>query len=234
LPASIVIWIWAGRFTTLPDRSPINLPSLQLLPVKLPFRFLAATLAVASLAVVSRDALAQSLRGSHASVSLMHSRAIRGGLDFYETSGEVRRAVLRGELVALRGNANYTVHNVRTPYVRPATRSFVAELAVGYRRACREPLVVTSATRPMSRKLANGSALSVHPTGMAIDLRRPSGRCLTWLRKTLLAAERRGEIEATEERRPPHFHVAVLRNRVQKASVTASQRSANTRSRSAR
>ena len=71
----------------------------------------------------------------------------------------------------------------------------------------------------MSRKLANASSLSVHPTGIAVDLRRPSGRCLTWLRRTLLAAERRGEIEATEERRPPHFHVAVLPSRYEKVAA---------------
>ena len=201
--------------------------------MKLPFRFIAASLAVVSIAGAVRPAHAQSLRGSHSSVNLMYSRAIRGGLDFYETTPEVRRAVVRGELVPLRGNANYTVHNVRTPYVRPRTRSFVLELAQDYRRACRKPMVVTSATRPMSRKLANASSLSVHPTGIAIDLRKPSGRCLTWLRKSLLAAERRGDIEATEERRPPHFHVAVLPVRVQKASTTRSTPPA-TRGRTAR
>jgi Family of unknown function (DUF5715) len=149
----------------------------------------------------------------------MHRRAVRNGLDFYETTSQVKRAVLRGELVALNGNANYAVSNVRTPYVRPQTKSFIAKLAADYRRTCGARMVVTSATRPMSRKLANSSSLSVHPTGMAVDLRRPTGRCLTWLRRTLLAAERRGAIEATEERRPPHFHVAVLPVRYTKASA---------------
>jgi hypothetical protein len=150
----------------------------------------------------------------------MYRRAVRGGLDFYETPTEVKRAVVRGELVALGGNKNYDVHNIRTPYVRPETKAFVLALARDYRRTCREEMVVTSAVRPMSRKLVNGSSMTVHPTGMAVDLRKPSGRCLTWLRRTLLAAERRGAIEATEERRPPHFHVAVLPGRVQKASAT--------------
>jgi hypothetical protein len=159
----------------------------------------------------------------------MYRQAVRGGLDFYETTTQVRRAVVRGELVALPGNANYTVSNVRTPYVRPQTKSFITDLAVDYRRACGEPMVVTSATRPMSRKLANSSSLTVHPTGMAVDLRRPSGRCLTWLRKTLLAAERRGAIEATEERRPPHFHVAVLPVRYQKTSLASSGSPSKTR-----
>ena len=148
----------------------------------------------------------------------MYRRAVRGGLDFYETPAEVRRAVLRGELVALRGNANYAVANIGMPYVRPETRDFVIDLAADYRRACGARMVVTSATRPMSRRLANGSSRTVHPTGMAVDLRKPTGRCLTWLRRTLLANERRGVIEATEERRPPHFHVAVLPAQYEKVS----------------
>lgn len=181
-------------------------------------RLTAITLAATSLVASAQPSAAQSLRGSHASVNLMYRRAVRGGLDFYETPAEVRRAVLRGELVALRGNANYAVANIGTPYVRPETRDFVIDLAADYRRACGAPMVVTSATRPMSRRLANGSSLTVHPTGMAVDLRKPTGRCLTWLRRTLLANERRGVIEATEERRPPHFHVAVLPAQYEKVS----------------
>lgn len=187
-----------------------------------------------ALALTVSTAFAQSLRGSNASVDLMYRTAVRGGLDFYETSAEVRRAVVRGQLVALRGNGNYVVSNVRSPYVRPETRAFVTDLAAKYRKACGTRMVVTSATRPMSRRLANGSSLSVHPTGIAVDLRRPSGRCRTWLRRTLLAAERRGVIEATEERRPPHFHVAVLPSRYQKASRSVAQTKATREKRAAR
>jgi len=204
-----------------------------------PIRFtslIPISLCAASLLTAATPASAQSLRGSESSVSLMYRSAVRGGLDFYETSSQVKRAVLRGELVALRSNGNYHVANVRTPYVRPQTRAFVANLAADYRGACGQPMVVTSATRPMSRKLVNSSSQSVHPTGIAVDLRRPSGHCLTWLRRTLLAAERRGTIEATEERRPPHFHIAVLPVRYQKAStaIAAARPSATTRSRGGR
>jgi len=203
-----------------------------------PIRFtslIPISLCAASLVTAATPASAQSLRGSESSVSLMYRSAVRGGLDFYETSSQVKRAILRGELVARRGNGNYVVANVRTPYVRPETKSFVANLAADYRRACGQPMVVTSATRPMSRKLVNSSSQSVHPTGIAVDLRRPSGRCLTWLRRTLLVAERRGKVEATEERRPPHFHVAVLPVRYQKASTAIAARpSATTRSRGGR
>jgi hypothetical protein len=199
-----------------------------------PNRLLATVLCAASLVAAVAPASAQSLRGSHSSVNLMYRRAVRGGLDFYETSSQVKRAVVRGELVALRSNGNYTVSNVNAPYVRPQTKTFVANLAVNYRRVCGKPMVVTSATRPMSRRLVNSSSLSVHPTGMAIDLRRPSGKCLTWLRRTLLAAERRGAIEATEERRPPHFHVAVLPVRYEKTSIAAARAPASNRSRGGR
>jgi hypothetical protein len=136
--------------------------------------------------------------------------------------------------VALKGNANYAVSNVRAPYVRPETKAFVTDLAAKYRKACGARMVVTSATRPMSRRLVNASSLSVHPTGIAIDLRRPSGRCLTWLRGTLLAYERRGAIEATEERRPAHFHIAVLPGRYQKTSRTVARAGTTRQARAAR
>ena len=77
----------------------------------------------------------------------MYRSAVRGGLDFYETSSQVKRAILRGELVALRGNGNYVVANVRTPYVRPETKSFVGNLAADYRRACAEIRNRQSATQ---------------------------------------------------------------------------------------
>jgi LysM repeat protein len=45
---------------------------------------------------------------------------------------------------------------------------------------------------------------------MALDLRRPSGRCRSWLEATLLLLESEAVLEATSERRPPHYHVAVF------------------------
>jgi nucleoid-associated protein YgaU len=51
----------------------------------------------------------------------------------------------------------------------------------------------------------------VHPTGIAVDLRRPpAGPCQTWVRNALAELENKGFIEATEERHPAHLHVAVL------------------------
>lgn len=156
------------------------------------------------------EAQAQSLRGSRASVDGMYRQALSHDLHFYDTAAGVRRAAGRGEFVQLRGNGDYQLASVSHPYVLPATKTFVTRLAAQYRAACGEKLVVTSAIRPRSQRLANGAAKSVHPTGMAVDLRKPTnGRCLSWLRDTLLELDRQNVIEAIEERNPPHFHIAV-------------------------
>src|SRR5690606_6429895 len=64
--------------------------------------------------------------------------------------------------------------------------------------------------RPLSNQPPNASDRSVHPTGMAVDLRVPNNaRCRQWLESTLLSLEGSDVIEATRERNPPHYHVAV-------------------------
>jgi nucleoid-associated protein YgaU len=46
---------------------------------------------------------------------------------------------------------------------------------------------------------------------MAIDLRRSSrAACRSWLDRNLLTLEGEGVIEATKERHPPHYHIAVF------------------------
>ena len=175
----------------------------------------ARVLAIAAMSAVSLTASAhradaQSLRGSSASVSRMHRYATSNSLPFHRNASAVSAAAAAGRLVRLRPNADLGIASISHPYVRPTTDLFIRRLASQYRDACGQKLVVTGATRPLSVRLANSSPRSVHPTGIAIDLRRPTGRCLTWLRGTLLSLEKRGVIEATEERRPPHFHVVVF------------------------
>ena len=152
---------------------------------------------------------AQSLRGSSASVDRQVAQA--RGHDFTHLAGaaQVRRFVDAGLLVHLAGNRSYTLVDVSFPFARPEVRLFVERLSSQYRRACGERLVVTSLTRPLSHQPRNASDRSVHPTGMAVDLRLPAGRCRGWLEAVLLSLEARGVLEATRERRPPHYHVAV-------------------------
>ena len=154
---------------------------------------------------------AQSLRGSSGSIDRMYEHAVDNGIYFYRTGDGIRRAGDAGRFVRLGGNADYTTSNVSYPYVRAETRTFVQRLASQYRAACGERLVVTSASRPREMRLFNSTRKSVHPTGMAIDLRKSSRTsCRTWLRRTLLSLEDNGVLEATEEHSPPHFHVAVF------------------------
>jgi hypothetical protein len=153
----------------------------------------------------------RSLRGSPESMQEQNRVAREHRLDFYRTPSDIVVAVMRGELVRFTGNADYAVADfVRFPYARAELLVFIERLAAQYRDACGQKLVVTSLTRPSSQQPANAHRLSVHPAGMAVDLRvsdRPA--CVTWLSSALLGLDRRGVLNATREHRPPHFHVAV-------------------------
>lgn len=171
----------------------------------------AAFLLLAALGAASAPAGAQTLRGSRASVDRMYDQARSHDLTFYRTATGVRGAARDGDLVRLSGNEDYRLAGVSHPYALSITRTFVQRLAAQYRDVCGERLVITSAMRPTSLRLVNSVDKSVHPTGMAVDIRRPSSRrCLAWLRETLLYLEAQAVIEATEEHNPPHFHVAVF------------------------
>lgn len=163
-----------------------------------------------TLAATAPLAAQNSLRGSPVSVDRMHRQALDHDLTFHRTPASVKKANESGTLVHLSGNRNFQMVNVNYPYVLPSTRTFVQRLGQQYRAKCGDKMVVTSGIRPRSFQLINGHEKSVHPTGMAVDLRKPrSANCLKWLREMLVSLEGEGVIEATEERNPPHFHIAV-------------------------
>jgi hypothetical protein len=175
-------------------------------------KLLAPALAAAALAC-AHDALGAqtTLRGSRGTVDRTYRKAVQSDVTFYRSSRGVRAAAREGDLVRLPGNADYRLAGTAYPYALPTTRLFVTRLARQYRRQCGERMVVTSATRPKSYRVPNSIDKSVHPTGIAVDLRRPGKRgCAGWLRETLLGMESAGAIDATEEHHPPHFHVAVF------------------------
>jgi Family of unknown function (DUF5715)/LysM domain len=162
-------------------------------------------------ALIGSAAHGQSLAGSKASMVLQSRVARQHDYSFLRTSSQVHEFARRGLLVRLSGNSNYRVADVSFPYARPQVKTFVERLADQYRDACGERLVITSLTRPTTRQPRNASPLSVHPTGMALDLRR-SGRpaCRAFLEKTLLTLEGRDVLEATKENHPPHYHVSLF------------------------
>lgn len=130
---------------------------------------------------------------------------------FIDTPQRVRYFASQGWLVRIRPNGDYTLHGVSYPYARPQVGLFLTRLGAQYRAACGEQLVVTSLTRPTSRQPRNASDRSVHPTGMAMDLRYSRNRtCRQWLERVLLQLEGAGVLEATRERYPAHYHVALF------------------------
>jgi LysM repeat protein len=156
------------------------------------------------------SALAQSLRGSAASLDRQNRMAEEHDYTFIEDGDRVRLFASQGWLVRIEPNSDFALKGVSYPYARREVALFIQRLGAQYRAACGEPLVVTSLTRPLTGQPVNASDRSVHPTGMALDLRTPRTRvCRSWLEEVLLSLERAGVIEATLERFPVHYHVAV-------------------------
>lgn len=172
---------------------------------------LVGVLAAGLLAAGADPVPAASLRGSQSSILKQNRSARSHDFTYLQTPAHVRRFVDAGILVPVPGNQDYELAQVSFPYARPEVKVFVERLARQYRSATGEKLVVTSLTRPRSHQPRNASESSVHPCGMAIDIRKSHHRSARrWLEEVLLSLERSGVVEATLERRPPHYHVAVF------------------------
>jgi len=171
-----------------------------------------AALAMALILLSSVAGEAQSLRVSGASMDLQNQQASLHGYTFARNSDEVQSLIDSGALVQVKSNQDFMVkESVTFPYSRPEVRDFISNLASHYHDACGEQLVVTSLTRARNRQPRNASKRSVHPTGMAMDLRRSWDRgCRSWIEMTLLTMEVNGILDAMLESRPPHYHVALF------------------------
>jgi len=154
----------------------------------------------------------QSLRGSKASMDRQNRMARQHDYTFIESPERVRLFADRGWLVRMESTRDFVVKSdVAYPYARPELEVFAQRLGSQYRRACGEQLVVTSLTRPQNKQPRNASDRTVHPTGMAMDVRYSWNReCRRWLEGVLTSLEQQGVLEATLERNPRHYHVAVF------------------------
>ena len=154
---------------------------------------------------------AQSLSGSPQSVQRQYQAALSYDYSFLETPQSVNRYVDAGRLVRVQNSRTLEVHKVSYPVARPQVHLFLERLSLQYHSACGEKLTVTSLTRPLNRQPVNAVTNSVHPTGMAVDLRIPNnGKCRRWLENTLLSLESVDVLDVTRERFPPHYHVALF------------------------
>ncbi len=136
-------------------------------------------------------------------------------LKFLRSPSEVWDAIEKGLLVPLLGNENYRLFEVSYPYVLPETKEWTEEFARSYRNVCGAQLVVTSAVRPIEEQPWNASPVSVHPTGMAVDLRVPPKKdgCIGWFLDSLNQRKKGHTLDFYPESFPPHYHVAVFRQR---------------------
>lgn len=180
-----------------------------------PLRISRSILAAAAFACIGLSAplgaAAQSLRGSTASLDRQNRVARQHDYSYIDTPGRLSYFAEQGWLVRVQPTSDFQLHGVSFPYARPEVDLFVRRLSAQYRAACGERLVVTSLTRPTTRQPRNASDRSVHPTGMALDVRYAGDRrCRIWLEGVLADLERAGVLEATRERAPVHYHIALF------------------------
>lgn len=166
---------------------------------------------LALLAIPAASASAAGLGGSRNALRDAYDVARQSNFTFLRTASQVQEYVAKAELHEVRSNEHLLVSNVSFPYARGIVKLFIERLAEQYHRMTGERLVVTSLTRPTTLQPRNASPLSVHPAGMAVDLRIPRNAIQrSWLEETLLSLEAKGLLDVTRERRPPHYHVAVF------------------------
>jgi len=153
-----------------------------------------------------------SLKGTQEAVLRAYQYAISNGVEFIKSAPTSKPAGME-ELIP---TTEIRLVGVSFPYLLPDVHTYVQRLASQYSAHCNEALVVTSALRPQDKPLPNSSDHSVHPTGMAVDLSVSNHRCVEWLKKALLTGEKRGYLDATQEKFPPHFHVVVFPKKYRK------------------
>jgi hypothetical protein len=174
-------------------------------------RFTRAVVALVLSLVPAATARADGLAGSPASMVHQHAIAVEEDYSFLRTSRDVKSLASKGALVPVTETANLALSKVSYAFARPEVRDFVERFAASYHDATGSRLVVTSLTRPTSAQPANAHRLSVHPAGMAVDLRVPAASAdRAFLESSLLAMEKAGVLDVTRERSPAHYHIAVF------------------------
>lgn len=130
-------------------------------------------------------------------------------LPFMATEAEYQTRISSGYFIRL--ESPFMEVHARRPYALPSTVVFVAELAREYYDEGCGLLVVKDALRLTSERPSNGSLYSVHPAGMAVDIRTKyiPTECADWLRTYISQKEAEGKVDGTQEWKPEHLHVVV-------------------------
>lgn len=161
-------------------------------------------------------ARADGLAGSPSSMVHQHEIAVHEDYAFLRTPRQVEALASSGALVEVTENGNLALSKVSYPFTRPEVRDFIERFAARYHEATGSRLIITSLTRPTALQPKNAHKLSVHPAGMAVDLRVPTDSAArAYLEQSLLAMETAGALDVTREHTPPHYHVAVFAEKYQ-------------------
>ena len=131
-------------------------------------------------------------------------------LPLMTTETEYQSRINSGYFVRLEGL--FLDVRARRPYALPQTVAFLIKMSQAYSAAGCGQLIIMDALRLTTERPVNGSVYSVHPTGMAVDIRTKyiPIECADWLRAYVSQKEAAGEVDGTQELRPEHLHVVVV------------------------
>jgi hypothetical protein len=153
---------------------------------------------------------AVSLVGGCQTTSEQQLQYARGNqLPLITTVAQYHERIASGQFVLFEGPHLQVL--AKRPYALPSTVAFIAEMSVAYNAAGCGKLVVRDALRLTTERPLNGSMHSVHPAGMAVDIRMQyiKSECGDWLRSYVRLKEAAGKVDGTHELKPEHLHVVV-------------------------
>lgn len=184
------------------------------------------------------DDLPDELVGGASSLAKQAEVAKKQGLEYIETKDRLRELVEGGKLAPLpENNLIKVASNLKQEnrnYCLPETVKFLVDMAEASHlfNPDFEPLMVNSSVRPRElqgdmldpkspKYNPNASTKSSHPTGATFDIaynangagyKGMSQAQLEWTERYLVQYEKRGLIEAVEERNQTVFHIMVFKD----------------------
>jgi hypothetical protein len=155
-----------------------------------------------------------SLRGGlYTTSEQQRFNAVKWGLPYTDSESDFLNLVSSGIFVRLENTATLKVL-AKHPFVRSETAQFVYTMAQTYNTVANcGTLFVTGAGRLPKEVYDDSSLYTVHPYGMAIDVRLKfiEQRCADWIRSYVLEKEQLQLIDATEHGDARlHMHIVVV------------------------
>lgn len=147
--------------------------------------------------------------GEVSSSKQQYHYALELKLPFMATESEYQAQIGSGYFIRL--ESPFMEVHAKRPYALPSTVFFVTEMAREYYVFGCGLLVVKDALRLIGERPRNGSLNSVHPAGMAVDIRTKyiPAECADWLRSYVIQKETEGKVDGTQEWKPEHLHIVV-------------------------